>query len=211
MLDRRSEKEILEEYQALEELHQSRFASFISQARRLFPFPREMTHMVQLLVSMIIILIVIALFLSPFFRARNTAYVATCLGHLNLIGQGMEMYNSDYGAYPPRQVWYVALRPHLDVFKQAEHSDPLKCVADRSDAPVSYYYLDETLLPPRVRSLVSSIPMVVDETNHGNKVTVLWYDYHRTAIDKQAWLTLRTSLRLHRDPMHPEWFCFVTE
>ena len=54
------------------------------------------------------------------------------------------------------------------------------------------------------------IPLVLDETHHGAKATVLWYDYHQTAISKAQWLYMRSDVfQIRRDMAHPDSFRFI--
>jgi len=206
MLDRRPERQIQSE---LEAERKGAFGRWLDQARQPVTAPRTFSHLMELLMVIAIISLVAALMAPVYWRAQRSAHITTCLEKLNEIGQAMEIYRMDYGAYPQSSFWYGRLRGHMGSIERK--ADPLKCTADPTDAPVSYYYLDKSLLPPAQWALsLSEIPMAVDETYHPDKVTILWYDYHKSVMRKAVWMNLRSEvLKIRRDTEHEDWFRFV--
>ena len=188
---------------------------------------RAYTRLIEFLVVISIIAVVAALLWPSLLQARHAAYVTTCLAKLNQLGQAMEMYHMDYGAYPRAEGWHEALRGHLGSFEDENGGDealrgrlgsfedekvnPFKCAADTTSDLSSYCYLDLSLLPrAQRRRSPTDLPMLVDELHHPFKATVLWYDQHQTVVDKLDWLEMRRdNYRIRRDLAHPEWLCFV--
>ncbi len=206
MLDRRPESQIQGE---LEAEHKGAFGRWMEQAHQMATAPQAFSHLVEFLVVIAIISLVAALMVPVYWRAQRSAHITTCLEKLNEMGLAMEMYRMDYGAYPQSSFWYGRLRVSLGPIERK--ADLLKCTADPTDVPVSYYYLDKSLLPPAQRGLsLSEIPMVVDETYHPDKVTILWYDYHKSVMRKAAWMNLRSEvLKIRRDTQYEDWFRFI--
>ena len=206
MLDRRSDREIQHE---LQEASTTRLGQLATGGQELFEALRAHARLVEFLVVICIIAIVAAFLWPSFLKAKNAAYVTTCLEKLNQLGMAMEMYHMDYDEYPPAEEWQVALSGHLGDFK--EGVDPLKCQLDHSADPTSYFYVPDWVLPERQGDWsLTDIPMLVDELYHPTKTTVLWYDGHQTAVDKLDWIrTRREEYQIARDPERPEWFFFV--
>ncbi len=204
MLDRRPEHEIMREIREAKEARLSRLPTVGYEILRAL---RAYAHLVQFVVVIGIIVIVMALMWPSFSKAREAAYVTTCLGKLRELGVAMEMYQIDYGAYPRTNRWYIDLAGHLGPL---EGSDPFKCQADDSSDLTSYYYLDRSVVAARRRWPSTDIPMLVDESYHPYKTTILWYDSHQTAVDKLDWLEMRSKkYQIARNLDHPEWFIFV--
>jgi len=128
---------------------------------------------------------------------------------LHQLGLAMDMYRMDYGDYPPAGRWYAALGTSMSTAEKKAR--PFKCQLDHSPDPASYFYVPDWVLPKRQegRSPVD-MPMLVDESYHPNKTTILWYDGHETAVDKLDWIKMRREeYQIRRDLEHPEWFFFV--
>jgi len=221
MLDRRSDREIMREAQ---EASATRFGQLATATRDVLDALRAYTHLVQSLVVVSIIAIVAAFLWPNFLQARHAAYVTTCLVKLNQLGLAMDMYRIDYGDYPPAETWHVALGKHLGDFEtetdplgqrlgdfEGEDVDPFKCPLDHSADPTSYFYVPDWALPERQGDWSpTDMPMLVDESYHPAKTTILWYDGHQTAVDKLDWIKMRREeYEIRRDPEHPEWFFFV--
>ena len=228
MLDRRSDREIQHE---LQEASTTRLGQLSTGGQELFEALRAHARLVEFLAVICIIAIVAAFLWPSFLKAKNAAYVTTCLEKLNQLGMAMEMYHIDYGEHPPAEEWHVALSGHLGDFEEGvdpyagegeaapgghlgdfeERLNPFKCRLDHSADPTSYLYVPRSVLPWRQRRAPpTDIPMMVDELYHPAKTTILWYDGHRTAVDKLDWIEMRSAdYQIRRDPEHPEWFFFV--
>jgi len=206
VLDRRSDREILRE---IRERKEGSVAGLFARTRRLVSLSALSTHVIEAALVALIIAIVASWMISTFVRARQTARITTCLENLNQIGYAIQLYHLDYDAYPPSESWYDALRARLGPLKPSE--DPLKCGADNTADPVSYHYLARSFLPyDQQTKSPCTIPLVVDETYHANKATVLWYDYHQTAISKAQWVHTRSAvLGIRRDTTHPDRFRYI--
>ena len=170
---------------------------------------RAYSRVVELLMATVIIVSMIAFLYPRYIQARQAALVTTCLEKLRELGLALDMYAIDYGAYPPSENWYRALRANIGPIKAKV--EPLKCRADPTPAPTSYYYLDDSLLPPEQRTWPSGdVPWLVDELHHPLRATILWRDGHLTAIDKLDWSNLRSErYHIRQDVRHPDWYRFV--
>jgi len=228
MLDRRSDREIQHE---LEQAKATRFGQLATAGQEILEGLRTYARLVEFLVVISIIAIVAAFLWPSFLQAKHAAYVTTCLVKLHELGLAMDMYRMDYEQYPPAERWYAALGKHLGDFEEGvdpyageeqaargkglggfeERLNPLKCQLDHSADPTSYLYVPRSVLPWRQRNWsLTDIPMLVDESYHPTKTTILWYDGHQTAVDKLDWIKMRREeYQIKRDPEDPEWFFFV--
>ncbi len=207
MFDRRSEPEIQRE---MADAKATRVGQLATAAQQIMDVLRAYTRLVEFLIVITIIVGAICVLWPRYLQARHSALVTTCLEKLNELGHAMEMYNTDYHAYPEASMWYKAVGDYLGPFEDARVK-PFKCPADHTAAPTSYYYLDASLLPEEQSDWpLTEIPMLVDESYHADRATVLWYDGHQNALDKLDWLNLRINiLHLRRTPGHPEAMCLL--
>ena len=206
MLDRRSDREIQHE---LQEAKATRLGQLATAGQEILEGLRTYARLAEFLVVISIISIVAAFLWPKFLQARHAAYVTTCLMKLHQLGLAMDMYRMDYGHYPPAGQWYAALGKSVSATE--EEARPFKCQLDHSADPTSYFYVPRSVLPWRQRNWsLTDMPMVVDESYHPTKTTILWYDGHQTAVDKLDWIKMRREeYQIKRDLEHPEWFFFV--
>ncbi len=206
MLDRRSDREIQHE---LEQAKATRFGQLATAGQEILEGLRTYARLVEFLVVISIISIVAAFLWPNFLQAKHSAYVTTCLMKLHQLGLAMDMYRMDYEQYPPAGIWYAALGKSVSAAEK--EARPFKCQLDHSADPTSYLYVPKSVLPERQGNwLLTDIPMLVDESYHPTKTTILWYDGHQTAVDKLDWIKMRREeYQIKRDPEHPEWFFFV--
>lgn len=163
----------------------------------------------------VIILIVASILFPVLVRARKPSLEARCMGKLRQVGSAISMYADDFGAYPLRSNWHLAIRAYIDS-PQAEERvlpgsslDPLKCASDPSDYPVSYLYLDRSQLGYSKANLSESVtPLAVDEYFHEH-TTLVYYDGHVERLEKQLWLHQRNrQWEIRRDLDHPASFSY---
>jgi type II secretory pathway pseudopilin PulG len=170
---------------------------------------RAYTRIVELLVVGVIVGMVVVVVWPAYVGVRESAYITTCLSKLNGLGLALDMYRMDHADYPPAGVWHEALRANIGPLKSG--AKPFKCRADPTDAPTSYFYLDDSLIPPEQYVWpATETPWLVDELHHPLKATILWRDHHQTVVDKLEWVRMRNEkYRIGQDIEHPEWMCFV--
>ena len=152
----------------------------------------------KFLVPPAIILLAVAILLPALMKARAPSYEMRCIAQLRQVAGAVGMYEQDFGAYPLPANWHEAIRSYIDDPTDPEGRvepgsarDPLKCRQDKSDAVVSYLYLNRNLLDHSKSRLSETItPLAVDEYFHENTI-VAFYDGHAEKMEKQLWLHTR--------------------
>lgn len=152
----------------------------------------------KFLAAPLIIILMVAILLPVFLRARKPGLEMRCMTQLRQISAAVDMYTQDYENYPLSSNWHEALRIYIDDPNDPEgrvlpgsKRDPLTCPSDPTDSTVSYLYLNRNLLDwSKAHVSESVIPMVVDEYFHEH-ATLVYYDGHTDRLDKQLWLHTR--------------------
>ena len=145
-----------------------------------------------------IILVAAVIIVPVLIRANQPSLEMRCMTQLKQAAAAINMYYHDQDGYPPPRNWHSAVRSYiddpLDPYGRVEPGsarDPLSCPSDPTESPVSYLYLDRSMLDPSKQMLAESItPLVVDEYFHEN-VTVAYYDGRAEKMEKQLWLHYR--------------------
>jgi hypothetical protein len=186
--------------------------------------PSRYKQIQQILIGGIIIGIVGLMMINAFYKARRPAYMADCMGRLHSLGQALEMYSADHGMrLPPGASWRYAASPYMDQLggvtegiEQARRlarprgfSGPMRCLANRSTNPISYFYLDPTELGYQ-RLDEPDLPVLVDETNHP-KVIILQSDWSCRTTEGGTWANeRRTTLQIARRSDWSDTFAYVS-
>ena len=186
--------------------------------------PSKYKHIQQILIGGIIIGIIGMLMIHAFYKARRPAYMTDCIGRLHILGQAFEMYAGDHEMrLPPGPAWRYALSPYIDdvggTSEQAEEarrlarprgfSSPMRCQANRTTNPISYFYLDPVELG-YVHLDEPGMPVLVDETHHP-KVIVLRSDWSCHTMEREAWVAQRAEeLQIARRSDWPDTFAYVS-
>ncbi len=163
-------------------------------------FGRRWLTAAKFLVAPAIILLTVAVLLPVLTRARMPSYEMRCTAQLRQTAGAVDMYQQDFGDYPLSSNWHEAIRIYIDDPTDPEGRvvpgslrDPLKCRMDKTDAVVSYLYLNRDLLDYTKAHLSDTItPLAVDEYFHANAI-VAYYDGHVERVDKQQWLHTRNN------------------
>jgi hypothetical protein len=178
--------------------------------------PAKYKQLQQILIGAIIILIVALLMINGYYKAKRPALLTDCIGRLRILGQAVQSYSTDHDMQmPPARFWRYSLSEYCDsvggVSEDGEdvdvgrklnrplrgYSAPMRCIANQSTNPISYFYLDRAELRGRTDlSDLPSFPIFVDEVHHRGKATVLRDDVSARALDIEEWVGER------RDVLH---------
>ncbi len=174
-------------------------------------------NLAKFIVAPAIILVIVAMLMPVFFRARRPALEMRCISQLRQIAAAANMYYHDQDGYLLSHNWHTAIRPYLedddpdggDPIKPGGARDPLSCPADPTDSPVSYLYLNRGLLDYGRQMMAESVtPLVVDEYFH-EKATIGYYDGRAEAVEKPLWLHYRNrQWGIRRNLNRPESFAY---
>jgi len=190
--------------------------------------PGKHKRIAQILISGVIILCVGLLMISAYTKAKRPALMADCLGRLKILGQAMEMYQSDHDMRPPPATsWRYALSTSIDMVGGVSDdedadpgrrlnrplrgfSSPMRCIANTSTNALSYFYLDRTAMRGRadVKHL-DSLPVFVDESHHGTRAIILRDNLSARPVEIEEWVRERQEvLRIARRPDWPDTYAY---
>jgi len=96
--------------------------------------------LLELLLSLVIVALLLALTFPVFQTARRCSRIAVCTGHLRQLGLAYSLYAADYGRYPSP----------LQIVKQVEDRRALQCPADLAPPAqrTASSYTFRSVLPP---------------------------------------------------------------
>lgn len=195
-----------------------------TEGRLLGPPPAELglgryKRIWQILISGMIIGVTALLLITGYFRAQAPARLADCMGRARILGNAFEMYRMDYGSrLPPAPVWRWAISEYVDMVGGATDgtedigrlarprgfSSPMRCLANQTTIPISYFYLDPWELQFNYPDIAddSSIPVLVDEINH-RSVVVLRADWSCKPESRETWANMRAHV--YHIMRRPDW------
>jgi len=175
-------------------------------------------RLIQLVVCGSVIGLMACLLITNYYRARGPARLTDCVGRQRVLGNALEMYRGDNGSQlPPGPAWRWAVSDYLDMVggntegledlgrraRPRSFSSPMRCLANQTTIPISYFYLDpaEVWQTPERREDPGN-PVLVDEINH-RSVVVLRADWSSQAVPREDWMTERSDV-LHI-ARRPDW------
>jgi type II secretory pathway pseudopilin PulG len=172
----------------------------------------------QMLISGCIIGLLATLLITTYFKAQVPARLTDCMGRVRVLGNALEMYRDDYGSrLPPGPIWRWAISDYVDKVGGATEgvedigrrarprgfSSPMRCLANHTTIPISYFYLDPAELSAYATLAdESSLPVLVDEINH-RRVVVLRADSSCQAVDRLQWVNERRDV--YHISRRPDW------
>lgn len=180
--------------------------------------PGKHKRIAQILISGVIILCVGLFMISGYTKAKRPALMADCIGRLKILGQAIEMYQSDHDMRPPPGAsWRYALNPYIDMVGGVSDeqdmqprrrlnrplrgfSSPMRCIANTSTNAISYFYLDRAAMRGRADvKLLDSLPVFVDESHHGTRAIILRDNLSAGPVEIEGWVRERQEvLRIAR-------------
>ena len=180
----------------------------------------------QLVVCGTIIGLIAYMLVTQYYQARGPARLSDCMGRLRVLGNALEMYRGDYAfRLPPGPVWRYAISGYVDMVggntegiadlgrsaRPRGFSSPMRCLANQTTNPISYFYLDpaEMRRTPELQD-DSNLPVLVDETNHP-RVVVLRSEWSTEAVKREDWVRERNDAwRIRRRPDWSTTFAYYT-
>ena len=172
--------------------------------------------MAKFIAAPLIIVLAAVTILPVMIRANRPGLETRCMAQLKQVSAAVSMYYYDHDGYPLPRNWHTAIRSYIDDPRDPQGRvepgtarDPLSCPSDPTGSPVSYLYLNRSLLDDSKQILAESVtPLVVDEYFHDN-VTVAYYDGRTERMDKQQWLHYRNrQWEIRRDLDKAESFAY---
>ncbi len=89
--------------------------------------------LVELLVVVGIIALLVSILLPSMSKARKQGQAVVCLARCRALGVGMTMYVSEYGMYPPHQVFLDQIDPETDQAKRVRWFNAMAALLDTDE------------------------------------------------------------------------------